>query len=347
MTQSNSDAAKALWSSSGYSSLTVADDNTLQVTDEFLRAFFQRPELVPIDSSCAQEQALHQTLLEQPERKVSEAEIAALADPDARENYQFALAFRDLLLKHSSLESTYFALISGEEKLSLPPMLVNLLVELIVQHLLLNEDDVYQYRAGELFFRQQKVSLENGVLVADAEYLQRHRPSSTNVLESLIKQAGGIIADGGEATLDVLNKYSLSQYRERPEAYALALSLNPGEPGIDALCRVLEYWIAHFHDAKVTIKPLREIQDEQWRWHIGLDVDSNRILNKLYQGETLTDEENRQLLALFRLEFADPSLVKPELAGFPIYLAIAMNENAELRLKPQNLLLNLPLATPT
>jgi hypothetical protein len=31
--------------------------------------------------------------------------------------------------------------------------------------------------------------------------------------------------------------------------------------------------------------------------------------------------------------------------GFPVYLGLAMDENNELRVKPQNLLINLPLGT--
>ena len=36
----------------------------------------------------------------------------------------------------------------------------------------------------------------------------------------------------------------------------------------------------------------------------------------------------------------------PALAGRPVYLAMAMNADNVLKLKPQNLLLNLPLSRP-
>jgi hypothetical protein len=36
--------------------------------------------------------------------------------------------------------------------------------------------------------------------------------------------------------------------------------------------------------------------------------------------------------------------MRPQLAGRPVYLAMAMNADHVMRLKPQNLLLNLPLA---
>jgi hypothetical protein len=36
--------------------------------------------------------------------------------------------------------------------------------------------------------------------------------------------------------------------------------------------------------------------------------------------------------------------MRPAIAGRPVYLAMAMNPDNVLKLKPQNLLLNLPLA---
>ena len=52
----------------------------------------------------------------------------------------------------------------------------------------------------------------------------------------------------------------------------------------------------------------------------------------------------QRLLCLFRLEFDDPADMRPALAGRPVWMAMAMDERNRLRLKPQNLLMNLPLA---
>jgi hypothetical protein len=49
-------------------------------------------------------------------------------------------------------------------------------------------------------------------------------------------------------------------------------------------------------------------------------------------------------LCLFRLEFINSTDTRPEFSGRNVYMAIAMNEKNELKLKPQNLLFNLPLA---
>ena len=58
----------------------------------------------------------------------------------------------------------------------------------------------------------------------------------------------------------------------------------------------------------------------------------------------MSDERLARILALFRLEFADPTLMLPRVKGRPVYLAAAMDDGGTLRLKPQNLLVNLPLA---
>ena len=51
----------------------------------------------------------------------------------------------------------------------------------------------------------------------------------------------------------------------------------------------------------------------------------------------------RRILALFRLEFAEPAEMRRDIAGRSIYLALAADENEVVRMKPQNLLINLPL----
>ena len=53
-----------------------------------------------------------------------------------------------------------------------------------------------------------------------------------------------------------------------------------------------------------------------------------------------------RLLCLLELTFGDPGDMRPAIAGRPVYLAMAMDADGRLKLKPQNLLLNLPLAGP-
>jgi hypothetical protein len=106
---------------------------------------------------------------------------------------------------------------------------------------------------------------------------------------------------------------------------------------------VIERWVVHFTGLGVEVESVRSISDAKWVWHIGLDAQSTVILNALWRGESVEQGELRRLLSLFRMETGDASLLKPEVRGRPIYLALAMNEHNVVRMKPQNLLVNLPL----
>ena len=89
---------------------------------------------------------------------------------------------------------------------------------------------------------------------------------------------------------------------------------------------------------------MQRIDDERWRWHVGLDAEATALLNDLYEERPVDDERRQRLLCLFRLEFEDAAEMHADLAGRPVYLGLAHSAEGLLRLKPQNLLLNLPLA---
>jgi hypothetical protein len=108
--------------------------------------------------------------------------------------------------------------------------------------------------------------------------------------------------------------------------------------------RVMEAWIAHFLAVRVSIRSEREIEDAQWVWHVGLDAEASGILNDLYNRQAVDEARLSRLLCLFRLDFDDPADMRASIAGRPVWLAMAMDEQNRLRLKPQNLLMNLPLA---
>ncbi len=57
-------------------------------------------------------------------------------------------------------------------------------------------------------------------------------------------------------------------------------------------------------------------------------------------------EDIAQIIALFRLDFADQRVVNSEARGKPVYLALAVNKEKKLKMKPQNLLVNLPIVKP-
>ncbi len=94
----------------------------------------------------------------------------------------------------------------------------------------------------------------------------------------------------------------------------------------------------------VTIEPLSRIDDAHWRWHLGLDAEASALLDDLYAGRETDSEHTKRLVSLFRLRFADPAEMRADVAGKPVYLGLMADAQGVVRLKPQNLLLNLPLA---
>jgi hypothetical protein len=67
-------------------------------------------------------------------------------------------------------------------------------------------------------------------------------------------------------------------------------------------------------------------------------------LNDLYRGNPVVQARLKRIVCLFKIEFEDPSCVVARVRGKPVYMAMAHDEAQLLKLKPQNLLLNLPLA---
>src|SRR5688572_32925499 len=98
------------WTSCGYNLLERGGDGRLRVTDDYLRTYFERPELALVAESCAAERTLRGRLIENPRARVSAEELATIADEDARENYGVMLRFRDRLVAAPTLEAFYFDL---------------------------------------------------------------------------------------------------------------------------------------------------------------------------------------------------------------------------------------------
>jgi len=332
------------WRACGYRLLTTGTDGRLTLTDDFLRASLLRPELAPVPESCAAELALHDTLMTAPRTAVGDAELAALADPDIRENYAIWLRFRGRLTAVPSLEAAYTALF--KEGVDVPPLMVQQLTEVLLRHLLGEGADPMQARAAEMLFRPQRIAVREDGAVMSADELTVELHSTTGGFGSL----GELLQQNRVPTrtvdLDVLDETNAATYWERDERHDLAISLNRGRPALTALCRVLERWIAHFLGVEVGIEPKREIDDKRWVWHVGLDAEASGLLNDLYNRADVDEERMGRLLCLFELTFRNPADMRPAIAGRPVYLAMAMDPDSRLKLKPQNLLLNLPLARP-
>ena len=331
------------WPSCGYRLLTVGTDGRLTVTDDFLRSYLVRPELAPIRESCAGELALHDALLGNPRKNVAADELAAITDPDARENYGIWLRFRARLLAANSLEAAYVELFQGTG-VDVPPLFVQQLTQVLLRHILGSEAAPMDARAAEMLFRPQKIAvLEDGaVMAADETTLELF--ATTGGFGSLGELLVQNRTPARDIELDVLDTENAEQYWERDERHDLSVSLNRGRPALDALSRVLERWVRHFLGIDVAIKDERAIDDKRWVWHVGLDAEASGLLNDLYNDVDIDEQRMGRLLCLFRLEFANPADMRPAIAGRPVYLAMAMDGERRLKLKPQNLLLNLPLA---
>jgi hypothetical protein len=330
------------WRSSGYDLVDVDATGGLTPSDDLLRAFLLRPEIVPVAESCAAELALHDALLADPRLAVPEARLASLADPDARDNYRVLLAFRARLLAQPTLQAAYHDLVrQGSD--GIPALFLDQLAHLVLRHLLKDCDEPLRLRAAELLFREQTVTVQDDrVMVADQETVE------LQAADHGFSLLAGLLTPGEtpprSIDLDVLDEANAQIYWARSDRFDTVLDLGFARPGLDALCRVLEAWVMHFTGADVSIQPVQQIRDERWVWHTGLDREASALLNDLYDGRPVDDARRRQLLALFRLEFRDPGVMLPRVRGRPVYLGLAMTAAGRLKLKPQNLLVNLPLA---
>jgi hypothetical protein len=275
-----------------------------------------------------------------PRRAITDKELDAVEDADARDNYGILLKFRQKLLDAGTVEGCYMSLFKGQ--VDVPPMFVDQLAHVILRNILDGCEDALQLRAAELFFRSQKATIREGhVLLADHETVEMHASGQRyGAIGRLIVEAQG---DLGSVDLDVLDRPNATIYWERESRHDTVISLTYGRPALEAFCRVMEAWVSHFFKVKVSIRPIRRIEEPRWAWHIGLDAESSAMLNELWAGSELEQGRMRRLLSLFELRFDDPALMRPDIAGRTVYLALSCDEDQVVRMKPQNLLTNLPV----
>ena len=324
------------WISSGHHLLDREQGGGLLVTDEFLKLYLARPEMIPPAEACAVERTLHAALLADPRMAVSASDIAAIADADARENWQLLLEFRDYLLRHKTLEGAYVELIrNGVGKI--PPLFVNQLVHVILRNALDGIEDARVLRAAEMFFRTQRVTLHDGSLIAaDEETIGGINTSPVTPLVSML----GIPA---EAEIDIINSDNAGSYWQRSDQFDMALDLTAGRDGFDALAQAMQRWIAHVLGIEVTIEALTQLSEVDLAWYVGLDADATKLGDMLWHGEDIDETAMSRVVGLFRLNFRDPAMMLDNVRGEPVYLILAMTADMTIRMKPQNLLTGLPV----
>ena len=321
------------WLTSGWHLLDKDQSGCLVPTEDFMRAYFYRPEVAPIEESCEAEIELHKKLVEAPFIKVEKRDLDLIKDKDVVFNYEVILKFREFLSNYATLEAAYLAISRGQS-INFPPLFVDQLVQIILRNILNENSFALQVRASELFFRTQVVTIaEDEIMVADEAVVQlqaEQKNIDTNKPNQL------------EVDIDILRESSADNYWERSDKFDTSIDLAYTKPGLDALARVIEKWIFHFLSIEVSVQPMQKIEDDKWSWHLGLDSDATSILNDLYEGADVSEDRLKQILCLFQLEAKDG--FKKSMQGKPVYVGLAMGQKSIIKFKPQNLLTNLPLA---
>ena len=322
------------WLSCGHHLLDRDERGQLHVTDEFMKVYLARPELAPPPEACVAERTLHSALLSDPWRTVAAMEIEAIAEADARENWQFMIALRDRLTTHRTLEATYAALV--HESVPVPPIFLDQLVHLILRNALDRCDDPYVLRAAELFFRAQRLTVHEGsLLAADNEQI--------DVNGRAVPPLAAMFGLPADPEIEVLSDNNAAGYWDRSDRFDLALDLTAGRYGITALGVVIARWIKHLLNIDVVVEPVNELRDVAFRWYVGLDANGTRIGDALWNDAELDEETRTTVIGLFRLTFCDADLIMDRMDGEPVYLILAMTPDKVLRMKPQNLLTGLPI----
>jgi hypothetical protein len=246
------------------------------------------------------------------------------------------IAFRDHLLAHKTLEASFVDLIRrGVGKT--PPLFINQLVHAILRNALDATADPCTLRAGEMFFRTQRISLHEGSLIAaDEETVAAGSQLPVSPLVSML----GLPAD---SEIEVLNESNASTYWQRSDRFDMALDLTAGREGLAALAKAMERWINHLLGLEVAIEPLTELREAPVSWYVGLDAEATRIADALWNGEELDEDAMARVVGLFRLTFPDAGLMIDDVRGEPIYLVLAMTHERLIRMKPQNLVTGLPV----
>ena len=328
-------AWRDFWLSCGHHLLDREATGKLLVTDEFLKAYLARPELMPPAEACSAERGLHSALLRDPRQPIAASRVAAVADADTRENWQTTIAWRDHLVRYCSLEAAYLEIVRRDIKF--PHILICQLVRAILRNALDDCGDVFMLRAAEMFFRPQRLVLQEASIVAVDEETDPspglHSPSPLSSLLGLLPTA----------EIDLLSDSTAESYWERSDRFDMALDLTTGRRGLIALGDVVARWLSHLLAIDVVVEPLAELQRVPFSWYVGLSSDATRIGDAIWNGDDLDDTARAQLVSLFRLTFRDPADVIENVRGEPLYLLLAMNSEGMLRLKPQNLIAGLPI----
>src|SRR6185312_6276894 len=113
----------------------------------------------------------------------------------------------------------------------------------------------------------------------------------------------------------------------------MALDLTAGREGLDALAQAMQRWIAHLLGINVSIEALPELQNVDLTWYVGLDADATRIGDMLWNGEDIDEPALAGVVRMLRLTRSDPSLMRVNVRGDPVYLILAWPGENTRRMK--------------
>jgi Family of unknown function (DUF6352) len=327
--------SRDFWLACGHHLLDRDAAGDFLVTDEFLKAYLARPEIMPPPEACPAERQLHDALLNDPRQSVRASQIAAIADADARENWRVMIGWRDHLVKHHTLEAAYLDLV--RRNIRLPPAFIGHLIQAILRNALDDCKDAFILRAAEMFFRPQRLSMQEASIVAIDEETESllGRPTRSP-LEALLELPS-------ITEVDMLSDGTAGSYWGRSDRFDMALDMTAGQRGAVALGDVVARWISHLLAIDVAVEPLVELHSTSWSWYVGLDSEATRIGDFIWNGNDLDDAMRAKLVGMFRLTFLDPADMIEKVRGEPIYLLAAVTADDMLRLKPQNLVTGLPI----
>lgn len=315
------------WLRSGHRLLEVDGHGGLVATDAFIADSLQRPEFAAAAGAGDDGSRRIADRLAADPRAVIDGAMLAAAGAGARDAWQQYLHWRDRLVAGPNLQSAYarmYADAAAAGRLDVPMQAAERLSQVIVQQMLAGCDDGLTLRVAELWYREQMVIAEDGrLLLADRQTLETR----------------------GARSIDRLDAHNAREYFGRDDRHDFSIDLAPDGAAALVFADLVARWIRRMIDVAVHVHPVATIDDSGWRWHVGLDAQASQLLERLFRGDDPSPQvTKRRVLLPLRLEFDQASDVLAEIAGTAVWLALAADERGGMRMKPQNLLFNLPLA---
>ena len=148
-------------------------------------------------------------------------------------------------------------------------------------------------------------------------------------------------------------EHALSLQKKTRLIPGLNLGVNTEKVGVLAFNADLEKKVGRNEYRYGVEYTTNDVQSEAFREHIGTGEITYRTTRYPGGGSTMssmaayvsrTEEISDKFVISEGLRFTNVGEMRADIAGRPVYLGLAMDAAQGLRLKPQNLLLNLPLA---